>query len=95
MKHNYRSAPTVFRRLEGALDSACRSRFSKDDELGLKQEQRAFYLHLAMLWMKVLLFIANNGVTLKLIALSACPIFRVQKCLITWGRPGPTISFPR
>ena len=55
MKHNYKSAPTVFRRLEGALDSACRSRFCQDDKLGLKPEQRAFYLHLAMLWMKVVL----------------------------------------
>ena len=44
----------MFRRLEGALDSACSSRFCKDDKFGLKPEQRALYLHLAMLWMKVL-----------------------------------------
>ena len=54
MKHNYSSAPTVFRTLERALDSACSSRYCKEDKLGLKPEQRAFYLHLAMLWMKVL-----------------------------------------
>ena len=53
MRHKYFKTPKVLRRLESALDSACCMSFRREVKFRMRPERRAFYLHLAMLWIKV------------------------------------------
>lgn len=52
MRHNYFRTPKVLMRLESDLDSACCTRFRREVKFRMRPERRAFYLHLAMLWLK-------------------------------------------
>lgn len=65
MRHNYLRTPKVLRRLESALDSACCLSFRREVKFRMRPDRREFYLHLAMLWTKVVVpYILNRGETL-------------------------------